>query len=104
MNGSGQVDLFQPGYGFGEPLVTTPCPAATWVPCTAGTCDTCNFVAYAGEEHAAGVSYGYVHSANGSSSFSVSGVTAALLGNQVLLVVVGLGTPNFHIEPAGAAG
>jgi hypothetical protein len=75
MNGSGQVDLFQPGYGFGEPLVTTPCPAVTFAPCSAGTCDLCNFVAYAGKEHAAGVSYGYVHSANGSSSFSVSGVT-----------------------------
>jgi hypothetical protein len=104
LNGSGQVDLFQPGYGFGEPLVTTPCPASTWVPCTGGTCDRCNFVAYAGEGEAAGVSYGYVHAANGSTSFSVSGVTASLLGNQVLLVLIGIGTPNFHLEPAGAPG
>src|SRR6185369_8876259 len=69
-----------------------------------GTCDLCNFVAYAGKEHAAGLSYGYVHAANGSSTFSVSGVTASLLGNQVLLVLIGLATPNFHIAPAGSPG
>jgi hypothetical protein len=104
LNGSGQVELFQPGYGFGEPLVTTPCPPSTWVPCAAGTCDPCNFVAYAGEDEAAGVSYGYVHTANGSSTFSVSGVTATLLGNEVLFVLIGIGTPNFHLDAAGAPG
>ena len=104
LNGSGQVELFQPGYGFGEPLVTSPCPSTAWVPCAAGTCDVCNFIAYSGEDEADGVSYGYVHGANGSSTFSVSGVTANLLGNQVLLVLVGLATPNFHIAPAGSAG
>ena len=89
LNGSGQVELFQPGYGFGEPLVTTPCPAATFVALRAGMCDLCNFVAYAGEDEAAGVSYGYVHAVNGSSTFTVSGVTVPLLGNQVLLVLIG---------------
>jgi hypothetical protein len=104
LNGSGQVELFQPGYGFGEPLVTTPCPPSTFVDCTSGMCDRCNFVAYAGEDEAAGVSYGYVHTANGSSTFSVSGVTASLFGNEVLFVLIGIGTPNFHLDGAGAQG
>lgn len=104
LNGSGQVELFQPGYGFGEPLVTTPCPPASWAACTTGMCDLCNFIAYSGEDEASGVSYGYVHGVNGSSTFSVSGVTANLLGNQVLLVLVGLATPNYHLAPAGAPG
>src|SRR6185503_1658445 len=104
LNGSGQVELFQPGYGFGEPLVTSPCPPDVWKSCAAGMCDVCNFIAYAGEDEADGVSYGYVHAANGSSTFSVSGVTANLLGNQVLLVLIGLATPNFHIASAGSPG
>ena len=28
INGSGQLELFQSGYGFGEPLVTTACPSS----------------------------------------------------------------------------
>src|ERR1051326_2814050 len=44
LNGSGQVELFQPTYGFGEPLLTDPpCPASTFAPCTAGMCDLCDF-------------------------------------------------------------
>src|SRR5688572_23311564 len=104
MNGSGQVELFQETYGFGEPLVTLSCPAASYVACAAGTCDPCSIVAWSGHESAAGVSYGYVHDVNGSSSFTVSGVTASLLGNQVLSVLVGVGTPNFHLEAAGSPG
>jgi hypothetical protein len=104
LNGSGQVELFQPAYGFGEPLVTTPCPETSFVPCAAGKCDPCDFVAYAGYGDAAGVSYGYVQAVNGSSTFTVSGVTATLLGNQVLLVLVGVAQPNFHLAAAGAAG
>ncbi len=104
MNGSGQVELFQPVQGFGEPLVTLRCPPASYQPCARGTCDACNFVAYSGEDGAAGVSYGYVHGVDGSSSFSVSGVTAVLLGNEVLAVLVGAAEPNFHLATAGAAG
>jgi len=101
MNGSGQVELFQDTYGFGEPLVTAPCAASTYAACAAGTCDPCNVVAWSGDEGAAGVSYGYVHTVPGSTSFSVSGVTASLLGNQVLLVLVGAATPNIHLGAAG---
>src|SRR5262249_1935353 len=105
LNGSGQVELFQPGYGFGEPLVTTPCPASTFVPCaTGGQCDLCNFIAYSGEDEAAGVSYGYVHGENGSRTLWVRGVTSSLLGNQVLLVLIGAAAPNFPLAPAGAPG
>src|SRR5262249_61233362 len=81
LNGSGQVELFQPGYGFGEPLVTTPCPPSSFVTCAAGQCDLCDFIAYSGEDDAAGVSYGYVHGVDGSSTLSTSGVTSSLLGN-----------------------
>lgn len=104
LNGSGEVDLFQAAYGFGQPLVTTGCPAATWVPCASGTCDPCNLVAYSGVGSARGLSYGYVHDQNGSSSFSVSGVTVTLFGNQVLLVLIGAATPNFHLAAAGSPG
>lgn len=48
INGSGQVELFQSGYGFGEALITT-------------ACALCNFVAWSGEDQADGVSYGYIH-------------------------------------------
>jgi len=102
MNGSGQVELFQDTYGFGEPLVTAPCAASTYAACAAGTCDPCNVVAWSGDESAAGVSYGYVHTVPGSTSFSVSGVTASLLGNQVLLVLVGAATPNIELGAAGS--
>jgi hypothetical protein len=104
MNGSGQVELFQETYGFGEPLVTLPCAETTHAPCAAGTCDPCNVVAWSGDESAAGVSYGYVHLLGGSTSFSVSGVTSSLLGNQVLLVLIGAASPNLHLEAAGGSG
>jgi hypothetical protein len=104
MHGSGQVELFQDTYGFGEPLVTQPCAPSTHVACAAGTCDPCNVVAWSGDEGAAGVSYGYLHAVPGSTSFSVSGVTASLLGNQVLLVLVGAAQPNIHLAAAGSAG
>jgi hypothetical protein len=104
LNGSGEVDLFQPAYGFGQPLVTTGCPDTAHQPCAAGSCDLCNFVAYSGEGRATGLSYGYVHQVNGSTTFSVSGVTVALFGEQVILVLVGLADPNFHLAPAGSPG
>src|SRR4029079_674180 len=99
-----RVECSQRAWAFGEPLVTTPCPASSFVPCAGGQCDLCDFIAYAGEDEAAGVSYGYVHGVNGSSTFSVSGVTSSLLGNQVLLVLLGAATPNFHIAASGAPG
>jgi hypothetical protein len=103
--GSGQVELFQPMYGFGEPLVTDPpCPVGTYQPCTAGTCDLCNFVAWSGEDNGRGVSYGYIHTTNGSTSFNTSGVSVPILGRQTVLVLIGLSPPNFHLNPAGSPG
>ncbi len=33
LNASGEVELFQPAYGFGDPLVTRPCPTGVANPC-----------------------------------------------------------------------
>ncbi len=105
VNGSGQPELFQPVYGFGEPLVTDPpCPASTYQTCTAGTCDVCNFLAYSGDDTAAGVSYGYVHTANGTTTFSTSGVSVMLLGERALTVLVGAAPANFHLTASGNPG
>jgi hypothetical protein len=109
LNGSGQVELFQTGYGFGEPLVTHPrCansgPNNMNYPCTAGMCDICNIVAYSGEDLARNVSYGYIHTINGSTSFSTSGVTVPVLGQQVVTALIGAAIPNFHMDPAPGAG
>ncbi len=104
LNGSGQVELFQPTYGFGEPLVTTTCATSTYKPCTAGTCDQCNLIAYSGEDLAAGVSYGYIHGVNGSTTFNTSGVSVPLLGREAVLTLIGGSGPNFHLEPTGMAG
>ncbi len=105
LNGSGQVELFQPVYGFGEPLLTDPpCPSSTFAPCSAGMCDLCDFVGYSGEDLADGVSYGYVHTVNGSTTFSTSGVTVPLLGQRALSAVIGASAPNFHMNPSGSPG
>ena len=39
LNGSGEVEAFQPNAGFGEPLLTSACPEVTYVACTEGQCD-----------------------------------------------------------------
>ena len=97
INGSGELGLFQPGYGFGEPLVTTRCPVAAPNPC--------NFLAYEGYNDAAGVSYGYMDADNTRlSTFSTSGVTVSLLGTEVLLAVLGNAPPNHTLQPMGMAG
>jgi hypothetical protein len=86
LNGSGQVNLFQPAYGFGTPLATASCPASAPNPC--------NFVAYGGYKNATGVSYGYVHDKPGTSTFTTAGVTVPLLGTEVTQALV-----NQPVEP-----
>src|SRR6185295_17318504 len=103
-NGSGQIELFQPSVGFGEPLLTDSCPASTYQPCAAGMCDLCDFVAWSGEDLATGVSYGYIHGINNSSTFSTSGVNVSILGRRVATVLIGAATENFHMNPANTAG
>ena len=96
IGGSGEVELFQPGYGFGEPTVTTRCPA--------DAPNACNFFAYRGYGEAAGVTYGYVYEGAPSSTFTAGGVTIPLLGQDVPLALVGGEGPAFEIAPAGTAG
>jgi hypothetical protein len=105
INGSGQVELFTPSYAFGEPLITDVCPNSTFQPCAAGTCDICDFVAWSGYGLAAGVSYGYIHATNHSSNFNTVGVTVALLGHRIGLVLVGAETPGtkYSIPPNGGS-
>lgn len=73
MNGSGEIEVFQHGYGFGEAFATAPC-------------DRCNYVAFAGHEGGAGVSYGLIHTQAESSSVSVSGVSVILYGRDIFTV------------------
>jgi hypothetical protein len=83
LNGSGENEVFQSGYGFGEAFATAPC-------------DSCNFVAYGGHESGSGVSYGLIHDVAGSTSVSVSGVTVFLYGRDILLVAT---TPEASQPP-----
>src|SRR5262249_51856326 len=96
LNGSGQVNLFQPVNGFGGPLVIAPCPTAAANPC--------NFVAYSGYNGGSGVSYAYVHEIPGSSTFTTSGVTVPVLGTNVALALVGFAGPNFPLAASGSPG
>ncbi len=86
LNGSGELQLFQPAYGFGGPTATASCPAAAANPC--------NVIAYGGYKDAAGVSYGYVHDKPGTSTFNTAGVTVPLLGTEVTQALI-----NQPVEP-----
>jgi len=88
MNGSGQLETFLPGYGFGEPLVTA-------------TCALCNFIAWQGYGNGEGVTYGYVHNIPGSTSFNTNGVTIPLVGESAALALIGAALPNIIIPPSG---
>jgi hypothetical protein len=101
LNGSGEVEAFQPQLGFGEPLLTPGCSAETEVACDAGSCDQCNYLAYSGHDGAAGISYGLIHEVPGSTSLSTSGVNVLILGETVLRLVTGQAEPNFTIPADG---
>ncbi len=100
LNGSGEVQAFQPQVGFGEPLFTAGCPAASLVACDDGECDQCNYLAYAGHDGAAGVSYGLIHEVADTASFSTDGVNVLILGNSLLKIVAGA-APNFTVPADG---
>ncbi len=90
-NGSGEVELFQYGYGFGEMLVTAPC-------------DSCRGLIYAGHEGGEGVSYGILHDIPGTSSVSVSGVAVLAYGaDATALFAAGPDAvpPNFTVPASG---
>ncbi|MDG2271124.1 MAG: carboxypeptidase regulatory-like domain-containing protein [Halioglobus sp.] len=104
MNGSGQVEFFQPHAGFGEPQFTSSCPEDTYVACDAlesGLCDQCNFVVYSGIDGAAGVSYGLIHGEQNSSSFSTAGINIVVYGDSVLNLLLGLTPANYTIPANG---
>ena len=86
LGGSGQVELFQPGYGFGEPLATM-------------SCALCDFVDWNGFGQADGVSYGYIHNIASSTTFTTDGVSVSLLGASVLFALLGISPPNYTINP-----
>jgi len=105
LNGSGEVEAFQPNIGFGEPLFTSTCPATSAVACDGGgggdsTCDQCNYLAYTGHDGAAGVSYGFIHSVEGTTSISTSGVNVLILGKTILSIAGG-SPPNFLVPADG---
>lgn len=83
INGSGEVEVFQHGYGFGEAFAAAPCTR-------------CNYIAFAGHDGGAGVSYGLIHTQASTSSVSVSGVSVILYGRDIVQVAL---TP----EPLQAA-
>ncbi|MBM4270007.1 MAG: carboxypeptidase regulatory-like domain-containing protein [Deltaproteobacteria bacterium] len=94
--GSGQIETFLGGYGFGEPLIATTCPTTATNPC--------NYIAYGAFGDALGVSYGFVHDIPNSSSFSTSGVSVPFFGAQVVLALINAISPNFPIAAAGDPG
>ncbi|HEY8513922.1 MAG TPA: CehA/McbA family metallohydrolase [Candidatus Binatia bacterium] len=96
IGGSGQIETFQPGYGFGEPLVAASCPVNATNPC--------NVIAYGGFGEGTGVSYGYVHDVPGSSSFSTAGVTVPLLGIETVFALIGVAGQNFPLAALGNPG
>ncbi|MFT4518717.1 MAG: hypothetical protein ACI9JM_001102 [Halioglobus sp.] len=104
LNGSGQVEFFQPHAGFGEPTFTGSCPLETLVACDAevgGLCDQCNFVVYSGVDGAAGVSYGLIHGEQRSSSFSTAGINIVVYGAAVVELLLGIAPANFTIPGDG---
>ena len=85
-------EIFHPGYGFGEPLVTTEgtCVAAVF---------PCDFIAYAGVGATGGVSYGYIHTTPETTSFNTGGVSVVILGANASLILIGTLAPNFSLPP-----
>jgi hypothetical protein len=90
LSASGDVESFMPGYGFGEPLVTT-------------ACARCNFVSWGGVDDAAGVAYGYIHNVPASTLFNTGGVNIPVLGVDAALALVGFAAPNYTIPPSGGS-
>jgi hypothetical protein len=96
LNGSGELEMFQSGYGFGEPLVGTRCPL--------NRPNLCNFTAYMGVGNATGVSYGYIHQEPGSSTFTTSGVHVPQLRVELLYALIGQAWEPFAMLPSGGPG
>jgi len=96
LNGAGQLENFLPGYGLGQPLITTRCPDTAPNPC--------NALAYRGFGDAARVSYGYVHDVPRTTVFNTSMITVSVLGREILNVLLGVQPPNYTLQPMGQVG
>jgi hypothetical protein len=96
IGGSGKIALFQPAYGFGEPLTTVRCPPNAANPCNASI--------FEGFDEGTGVSYGYINDDPSSSAFTTSGVTVPLIGSELLLTLTGVQGPPHTMEPNGDPG
>src|SRR5262249_1438008 len=89
---------------FGEVMITSECtvpnlPTAPDTPCLRAERQR-NFLAYGGYDQADGVSYGYIHDALFTTTFSSSGVTVPQLGVHILPALTGSVAPAYEI-PAG---
>ncbi len=92
LSGSGRLEAFVPGLGFGGNL--------TGELTLRGETD---FVAFTGIEEGKGVSYGYAPSPTSNSSVSASGLHFVLAGNKVLRLLLGLEDPTLAIPPGSEA-
>ena len=100
LTSSGEVQAFQTQVGFAEPLSTPVCPVDSAVACDGGECDQCNYIAYAGHDGAAGVSYGMIHEVPGSTTFATNRLHMLTLGASLIDVVTGV-PPNFTVPADG---
>lgn len=71
VNVSGNADLFQSGYGFGDAFVTAPCTA-------------CTYMAWQGKKDTSQLSYALVHNQATTSTVSFAGVSVAAYGRDFL--------------------
>jgi hypothetical protein len=89
-------ETFHPGYGYGDPQITTetPCEAQEDV-------FPCDFIAYSGEGDIGHVSYAFIHTRTNpaTTSFNDSGISVLLFEADVLQALIGLQNPNFTLGP-----
>jgi hypothetical protein len=89
-------EIFHPGYGFGDPQVTTEgeCVAQEDV-------SPCDFQAYSGEGDIGHVSYAFIHTFTdpATTTFNDSGITVLLFNADVLGALIGVQEPNFTLGP-----
>lgn len=96
LNASGELELFQPAYGFGDPLVTMRCPV--------GVANPCNSLVWSGVKAAEGVSYGYTNLVPQTAAFTYSGVSVPLIGTEVVLALIGAAPPPWTFTADGTPG
>ena len=102
LNGSGQVELFQPGYGFGEPLVDRRrCPPTSYPAVHRRALRPLQLRRLRGEDDGRRRLLRLrPRRRTARSTFTMSGVTVpAARPARWSLVLIGAATPNFHLGP-----